>query len=80
MENEEIMKAAEELCDELGAVVIVRYSVSVGVKKLIGAQWYGDYVMLDNEAIEDGRWKESVAALKDRCWELFAEAARRETQ
>lgn len=77
MINADIMKSAERLCDELGAVVIVREHVTVAAKKLVNGEWYGDYVTIDDDEIQDGSWVKSVEQLKRRVQRMFDAAEAR---
>jgi hypothetical protein len=55
--NDEIKQAIAKIGEELGAEMIVHNCISVGAKKEIGGEMYGDWTLLFDSAIEDGHWR-----------------------
>ena len=69
--NDDIEQAIAKIGEELGAEMIVHNCISVGAKKEIGGETFGDYVILFDSAIEDGRWKIELDRLKKRAKNNF---------
>lgn len=64
--TKEIEQAIAKIGEELGAEMIVHNCISVGAKKEIGGETFGDYVFLFDSAIEDGHWRYDLNRFKKR--------------
>lgn len=64
--NDEIKQAIAQIGEELGAEMIVHNCISVGAKKEIGGETFGNYAVLFDSEIEDGRWRGALDRLKKR--------------
>lgn len=64
--NDEIEKAIAKIGEEFGAEMIVHNCISVGAKKEIGGETFGDWTLLFDSAIEDGHWRYDLYRLKKR--------------
>ena len=64
--NDEIKQAIAKIGEELGAEMIVHNCISVGAKKEIGGETFGDWAVLFDSAIEDGGWRYELNRFKKR--------------
>lgn len=64
--TKEIEQAIAQIGEELGAEMIVHNCISVGAKKEIGGEAFGNYAILFDSEIEDGRWRDVLDRLKKR--------------
>ena len=78
MLTEEIKKAIEEIGKDLGVEMIVHECVTVGAKKEINGETYGDYVLLTEDMINGkpgaGYWDWELKRLKKNLKECFEDA------
>lgn len=64
--TEEIEQEIAKIGEELGAEMIVHNCISVGAKKEIGGETFGDYTILTDSAIKDGHWRYDLIRFKER--------------
>ena len=76
--TKEIEQAIAKIGEELGAEMIVHNCISVGAKKEIGGETFGNYVILSESQIEDGRWRIELDRFKKQMKIFFVEAQSKE--
>lgn len=76
MTKEEILKAAEEIGKEIGATMIVHDAVTIGAKKEINGETYGDYfVLITDDGAPDFFQKNKLNEFKNDMAAQFRKAA-----
>jgi hypothetical protein len=62
--TKEIEQAIAQIGEELGAEMIVHNGISVGAKKEIGGETFGNVVFLHDDQIKDGSWRITLDRFK----------------